>query len=419
MRFRQRVLDRLAKVPQRLLALCEQACLSGANFLAFIWFARQLVPAEWGEFGFAYALVLFMQGFQRAIVTIPMIPFAAEAGGWGGVRSTWVRVHSLVQLVCVLALSAAACFANNLDAGWLTRSLWMAVALVVPVFLHEFARRCAIQEHRFDVLLMMGVAYLVAVLGTAALLGPGGLGGWAPVVGVAAGGLTSLAVYGVALRRGLVAMPAGQQSMPAGLGGFAGWSVMSHLGFSGYNFGVQVILGAVAGPAAVGVFHACRTLIQPVATVIGAMDSVDKPKAAAALRQAGMAGMRAVLRKSLLAILSFGLPYLLLVAVAADALLALAYRDQYLGQGTVVWMWCLVAVGMMVSQPVESGLYVCRRTKAMFFSRLAAAGISLAAALPLARQFGTAGALGAMALGFAITAGLGVALLMRRKADSV
>lgn len=408
----------LTRVPQRLLALLEQAALSGANFLAFIWFARQLAPAEWGEFGFAYALALFMQGFQRAIVTIPMIPFSAEAGGWSGARATWVRVHSLVQLACLLSLALAALAATFWNAGWLSRSLWMAATLLPPLFLHEFARRCAIQEQRFDVLLTMGIAYFLTVLFAAAWMGHRGLGGWAPTIGVVLGGLAALAAYGLAVRRRLIAAPAGRQAMPAGLGNFAGWSVLSHLGFSGYNFGVLALLGAVAGPAAVGVFHACRTLIQPVATIIGAMDSVDKPKAAAALRVAGLSGMRAVLGKSLLTILAIGMPYLLLVAVAADDLLSLAYRDQYLGQGQVVLMWCLVAVGMMVSHPVESGLYVCRRTQAMFFSRMAAAVVGLAAALPLARQYGPAGALAAMAMAYTITAGLGGALLMRRSAKA-
>ncbi len=322
----------LNKVPRRLLALLEQAALSGANFLAFIWFARQLSPAAWGEFGFAYALALFMQGFQRAIVTIPMIPFSSGAGGWQAARETWVRVHSLVQVVCLFAVVVAALVAGALHAGWVSRSLQMAALLLAPLFLHEFARRCAIQEDRFDVLVVMGAAYFASVFVAAALMGQRGLGGWAPTLGVVMGGLAALAVYALAVSRRLFAIPAGRAAMPPELGGFAGWSVLSHLGFSGYNFGIQALLGAVSGPAAVGIFHACRTLIQPVATVIGAMDSIDKPKAAAALRAAGPQGMRVVLRQSLLAILAVGLPYLFLVGVTADALLALAYREQYNGQ---------------------------------------------------------------------------------------
>lgn len=404
MGVRGRASGLLAAVPRRVAALLEQAALSGANFLAFIWFARQLAPADWGEFGFAYATALFMQGFQRAIVTIPLIPFSADAGGWHGVRKTWLRVQSLVQLACLAVLVAAAFGAGWLEAGWARQSLWMAAALLVPLFLHEFARRCVIQEQRFDLLLVMGAAYLVVMLSTAALVARIGLGAWSPVLSVMLGALAATAAYRIATGRTLLAMPAGRQTLPAGLGGFAGWSVLSHLGFSGYNFGVQALLGALAGPAALGVFHACRTLIQPIATVIGAMDGVDKPKAAAALQASGLAGMRRVLWKSLAAILMIGLPYLACVGLAADELLTLAYRNQYQGQRTVVLMWCLVAVGMMLSQPVESGLYVCRRTRAMFFSRAVAAVVGLLAAVPLTTHFGPAGALAAMAMAYIITA---------------
>lgn len=406
----------MRRVPRRVVALLEQGALSGANFLTFIWFARQVTPTAWGEFGFAYALVLFMQGFQRAIVTIPMIPFSAAAGGWTGVRLTWVRVHMLVQLACLSALAAAAVLAVVLGADWVARSLMMAAALTAPMFLHEFARRCAIQEERFDVLLITAVAYVLALFGSAALVGQRAVGAWGPVAGVACGGLAAMLAYAVLARRSLVGLPAAWHLMPEGLGGYAKWSVLGHLGFSGYNFGIQALLGAISGPAAVGVFHACRTLIQPVATVIGAMDSVDKPRAAHALTTSGLAAMRRVLLRSLVAILCLGLPYLLLVGLTADELLELAYRDRYAGHGGAVLMWCFVALGMMLAQPVESGLYVCRRTRAMFYSRAIAALIGLAAAVPLVQEHGAVGALGAMVIAYLVTATLGAIVLFRRDA---
>ncbi len=71
------------RLPARAAAVLEQLAVSGANFIAFLIFARQLAPAQFGEFGFAYALVLFVQGFQRALVTIPMIPFSAARSSDG------------------------------------------------------------------------------------------------------------------------------------------------------------------------------------------------------------------------------------------------------------------------------------------------------------------------------------------------
>ena len=87
-------------------ALVEQGAVAGANFVAFVLFARALEPAAWGEFGFAYALLLFLQGFQRALVTIPMVTFSARAadGGWEAGRRAWVRGNTSLALLCAVAL---------------------------------------------------------------------------------------------------------------------------------------------------------------------------------------------------------------------------------------------------------------------------------------------------------------------------
>jgi O-antigen/teichoic acid export membrane protein len=89
------------------------------------------------------------------------------------------------------------------------------------------------------------------------------------------------------------------------------------------------------------------------------------------------------------------------------------YAERYAGQGPAVWLWCLVALCSLLAQPVESGLYVTRRTRTLFHVRAAAAVASLAAALALVPAHGTAGALAAMALGFALAAALGAISLRR------
>ncbi|MEZ5643421.1 MAG: hypothetical protein R3E70_15575 [Burkholderiaceae bacterium] len=112
-----------------------------------------------------------------------------------------------------------------------------------------------------------------------------------------------------------------------------------------------------------GVFHACRILVQPINTLIGATDSVDKPRAARALAQDGFVGMRRVLGRSLTVLLALGLPYLLIIAATASWLLPWLLGEAYRGQTHVVTWWCAVALAMLIAQPVESGLYVTRRVR--------------------------------------------------------
>jgi O-antigen/teichoic acid export membrane protein len=412
------------RLAPRWAALLEQAFVSGANFVVFIVFARQLAPAAWGAFGFAYALVLFVQGFQRAFVTIPMVAFAAEPTAWAAQRARWARANAALALAGTLALALAAALAWRWAPGWWARSAALAAAMFGALLLHEFARRAAVQDRRFDRLALMGAAYAAVLLAVA--LGPvltpmllptwaasRGVGpaaapppSWWPAMAMTAAAAAAALVYRVGARGITLARPSLDEPPPGWLlySPYAGWSAGSHLAYSGYNFAVQAVLAALAGPAAVGAFHACRTFVQPLATLASAMDSVDRPRAATALATAGPAAMRRVLLRSLTITATLGLPYLALVAWGAPTWLAWAYGERYPHEAVVVSMWCLVALCGVVCQPVESGLYVAHRTRRMFGARGVAAGVALAAAWPLVSRFGAAGTLAAMAAGYLVAA---------------
>jgi O-antigen/teichoic acid export membrane protein len=416
------------RMPRRLAALIEQAATSGANLLAFVVLARQLSAEHWGVFGFAYAVLLFAQGFQRALVTIPMIPFTAHAPGWAPARMRWARANTRLVLVAAALLALLAAALQALGASWPALALAMATLLLPLALAQEFARRAAVQEERFGLLALMGLAYALPMLLVAALgptlhpalgpalhpaLGPALHPAWMAAAALGSGLAGAALLYRVVARQALWPWPRGEGLQVQGYGGFAGWALGSHLGYSGYNFGIQALLAAVAGPAAVGAFHACRTLVQPVTVLQLAMDNIDKPRAAAAWSQQGAAGLKRVLWRSLAWVALPSLPFLAVVALAAGPLLVLLYGPTYAGAQAVVAAWCGVAACSLLSQPVESGLYVARRPRALFVARALAALASLAAAWPLVQAHGAAGALWATALGFALAALFGTLALRR------
>ncbi|MDZ7590581.1 MAG: oligosaccharide flippase family protein [Rubrivivax sp.] len=405
------------RLAPRTASLIEQGGVSAANLLAFVWLARAMAPEHWGVFGFAYAIVLFAQGFQRALVTIPMIPFSAGADGWAAQRAAWAAANAWLALGGTALLAAAALWMARVQDGWLASSLAMAALLLPLALAHEFARRAAVQERRFALLAALGLAYalpllVVAVAGTALRAGPGHPA-WPAAVALAAAYAASALLYRLRARQPLLPLPPGPLPQARGYPAYAGWALGSHLGYSGYNFGVQALLAALAGPAAVGLFHACRTLVQPVTVLQSAMDGIDKPRAAAAWATMGKPALRRVLWRSFGWMAVPSLPFLALVALAAPPLLGWLYGPAYAGAHAVVVAWCAVAACSLVSQPVESGLYVARRPRELFFARAAAALCSLAAALPLVQALGAVGALLAMALGFALAAGFGSLALYR------
>jgi O-antigen/teichoic acid export membrane protein len=395
------------QLPDRTAALVDQAALAGGNLMAFLVFARQITAESWGQFGFAFSMVLFAQGFQRAAVTIALVPYSASAVPWPQARARWQASNGAVAVASVLALGATAMAAGFVDAGWIGASAAMACLMVVPMFGHEFMRRSAIQDSRFDALAAGGLCYAAVVVSIAALSLVTEAAAWWPSIAVAAAAGCATLVLAVRTRHLPMRWPRLWSPAPD-YPKFAAWAGLSHLGYSGYNFGIQAVLAAVAGPASVGVFHACRILVQPVNTVIGATDSIDKPRAARAFAAHGRSALRHVLIRAFSMMMLLGLPYLVLVGLFAQPMLSFVLGPQYADETTTMRLWCAVAICMMLAQPVESGLYVTRRTRQMFLGRLLASALALALAVPLARQWGAAGALGAMMVGFAIAAVCGL-----------
>jgi O-antigen/teichoic acid export membrane protein len=388
---------------RRLAVILDQALLSGGNLAAFLLFARHVSAEAWGQFAFAYAAALFAQGFQRATVTVPLVAYSGAPGVWIANAAGWRELNSLCSLTAVVLLGVAALGAFLWFDGWLWRSLAISAVIVAPMFVQEFCRRWAIQEGRFKLLVGMSAIYFVISLTGGLIVSLFYSGSWMPVTTVALSAVAASAVFAACARVSPVARCAVWQPQRDYFK-YAGWASLGHFGYSGYNFGIQAMLGAMSGPAALGVFHACRILVQPISAVVSAMDGVDKPRAAAALEKTGIPGMAKVLRRSMQILLMFGIPYIVILSVFSSNALEIAFGDRYQYQETVVWLWCLVGISLLIAQPVESGLYVVRRTRDIFVGRLIASVLSLVIAFGLIPRWGPTGALVAMVAGYMVTA---------------
>lgn len=420
----------------RVLALVEQAILSGTNFLVFLYCARILDREEWGVFAFGYGAVIFAQGFQRALVIIPMITFSGGHNAWANSARFWSRRNCFFTIMTCLSLLLIAGMLWLTGVKWAAMSLMLAALMTVATFFQEFWRRAVILDGRFYALVGMAIFY---GLGCAITLGAWSVnmrglwmeagrmlnlhmpppwvtvnmrGSWMVAGSVIVGASLATIIYFL-FRKSRHCNTDVQAVAPTGYSSFSRWAVLSHIGFSGYNFGIQSLLGAMAGPAAVGVFLATRTLMQPVNTFIGAMDSIDKPKAASRYSKFGRRGLFGALRRALLVLLGLSVPYVVIASGYADWLLELAYAGRYTEQTHVVWLWGGVALAMVFAQPIESGLYIIRRTREMFFSRLGAAVLSIICAPWLIITWGVSGALMAILLGFIVAAIAGITILKR------
>ena len=400
-------------LPRRVAALLDQGLVSGTNFLLFLYCARTLGQDAWGIFGYGYAAAIFLQGFQRSMVTIPMIAFGANKAHDDAEIAQWTRRNLGLTLLSTATCLLTSVLGHWVGNTWLATSALFAACLLVPINLQEFGRRTLILRDRWSRVIWMATVYAVLVGGVTISWPTAVDRSWLPAIAVGCGSLGAVAAYLAGSGLPLIGRSQPEHRQSSEVRDFSVWASCSHLGFSGYNFGIQSVLGSMAGPAALGAFHACRALVQPVNVLIAAMDGVDKPRATRAYLREGRLGLQRTMQRSLLLMGMIGGLYLLTLWAADHAILAYAFGDRYRDQTTVLDVWCVVGILMIVAQPIESALYVIRRTRDMFVSRLAASALALTTALLTVPSLGAVGALLAMALGYAVSGLLGVWMVRR------
>lgn len=397
----------------RAAGLADQALASLVTFGQTLVYARTMEAGEFGVFAMALAAVLVAQILQRTVVVLPMIVAQSEHSRTA-VRAWWC-INAAVMGLTMLALSLIALAAYLAGGGrGVVIPLCAAVATALPsILIYEFVRRTLyVQQRKASVLRMSLVSFLLQAAGVATVVHAGG--GALAAMAVMAGAYALAAGVGA---RGLDLTP--WPDMPSAASLLAryrsdmGWSLAAALPYAGFNTAMPVLIGFLSGPVAAGVFTATRLLLAPITTLISAVDSVDKPRAAHSLRDGGTAGLRRTLGRTLRSLLVLGGGYSLVAGVFADDILHLLLGEQYPLNGGTAWLWLVVGLLMMMGQPMETGLLVLRLTHWYFWTR-AAALLAGAAALGLTvHRLGYEAGILAMAAGWLVSGVLAGLLLQK------
>lgn len=405
----------------RYIALAEQALISGSNFLLYIYAARMLPKEQWGALSFALASLQVLQGFQRAFVTVPMMTSGDKQGVFRRSLSFWSQMQGWVTGITLVLIISIYLVAYYLLEPWVSSSLLLVAVLLAPWYYMEYARRVVIMSYSMYRLLLMAIAYalifLIAGAGAYSIGYKWGLSSFAILMACAAVVSTLFArvrLWPVA-GRGEVNNDGGSWSI-ASLWRFGRWAAASSLAYSGYTFAIQAILAAIGGPATLGIYTAARNLIQPVNTLIQAIDSVDKPRAGWAYSQRGMSGLWQVIRRSWAWLLIIALPYLGMIGLFSETLLGFFYGEKYADASAPVQFWCLAILAMILVQPLETGLYVLRRPDWLFYGRAVSAGLVIMLTPWLVTHWMVNGALIALVIGWGL-AGVSAAWLLRKVPD--
>lgn len=398
----------------RLYSVVDQGASGLANIIALAILGRALPVAQFGAIGVMIGLHYFVAGFHRSAIVLPFLTIHHDQPAGAAARAErsawwWIALAGALALSAALAISAATllALAGRLpSANWLIQPLLLA-SLVTPAMLAaEFTRRWLFQIERADLVAIIALVYFCLLVGGAILAAHVSPDATAGACAWAAASLGA-AIPALFILRPMPIQKQDVSRIVREHRGEAGWLAWANLPYAVYGSAtIVVLIGMIIGPVAAGVFTAARTLTNPAMSMVSAIDSTDKPRAARALATCGLSGLHhAVTRTRWLIALATG-AYLGAVAIWADPLTRLAFHGQYPDITTEVRLLALAFFLAGLNQPSETRLIVLRAGRALLAVRMIIALVALAALL-LAAPLGVAG----MAAAVAAIQALNLALL--------
>ncbi len=395
----------------RLFALADQGFQGLGSIVASAILGRSLAPDAFGAVGVAIGAYYFVAGFHRSAITLPYVTEHREPGDAGADRAYhtdwwWLNVAAALALAIALLAIAATVRVALPSQRWLAEPLMLGAAITPPLLAADFVRRWFYKQERAWLAAIVSALFFVALIAGALIAAR-----WRAdaAAGAAAWGVAAVVATLPALLVLRPARPAARRAwrMFAPHARFAGWLSLNIFPYTVYSTATVVILiGALLGPGAAAVFTAARTLTNPAVSIVSAIDSIDKPRAAAALANDGAAGLRRAIGGTRRTLIVMTGGYLAVVALFAHPLIALVFHGQYAGVEREVQLLCAAFFLFCLNQPSETLLIVLRASRTMFVTRAATAIVTLAA-LVLAIPHGVAG----MAIAIAVSQLANIVLL--------
>lgn len=372
-----------SRLANRAAPFLDQGFLGLSNLIINILLAHHLPVIDFAAISLMIGLHFIVFSFHRGSIVLPLVlddSDDAEAGR-GGERSEWMTANLcfIALVVCLLvlaALCARAVAALEPRAAWVAQAVGYLAIASPPLLAYEFGRRLLYQQRRAPMAAALSAAYFAAGTGMAALAGVLE----SPLAGAGAFAAAGCAGAGVFLLIDDTAFAgiAAAWTRWRRYADFAAWQSAASIPSNLYTASAVVLFGAFAGPTAAAVYAVGRTLVSPMLSMTSAVDATDKPRAARALAQGGLDGLRSSIGRTRLTLLVLVAPYFAAVVVLAPWLLGRLFGEDYSGNATVVRVTAVAFLLTCLNQPSETMLVVLRASRMLLavrsFAALAAVG---------------------------------------------
>ena len=393
------------------LAMLDQALLSGINFAIGLSFIRLTDKTDYGLYTQFFALLLLSQATQNALSNAPLVSIGARrrARGMQAMAAHLFRMQTVASLgLAIIAFSGV-----HLSVGiGLLPELPTALALpfaaaIIGQWVREFARkysfirlepgRALATDTLFAVLLLILLLAGIAMdqFGTAWVLGAMGLSHLiAGMVELQHARLKPLSAHGHWRPQLSAAWEKSRWSLPSVI---VGW---------GSNYSFVYVVAAIGGVAAAAEISAARLLMMPAGLVVIAWCNTFSPRIARWVGARDFSTLRRIVSYSLAALVLIILGYAGVLALSFDLLITWVIGADYASVlGMSMW-WALYFCVNAIRKIGNACLVGDGRFRELFHYSWITFVIGLPATVALTLQFGSVGSI----IGLIVTEVLEIAL---------
>jgi O-antigen/teichoic acid export membrane protein len=223
-------LERARRVPSVVLAMFDQALVSGTNFLLVVALARCVAVEEFGLFTLSFSVLLFFSSLIYAVVVLPISVFLPERRG-GEVNAYLARLERVHRAMIPVLIVLAVPVLLLLGSWQLVMATALATAMRMGV---EYHRRVAYALHdSLRALLVDAGSYAtLAVIATIALVYPVPCQAWHAMLVLAGCGLAGW-LAGLWANRDAITAPSVEPMGPV---------VRRHWDFGKWNLGGTIAM---------------------------------------------------------------------------------------------------------------------------------------------------------------------------------
>ncbi len=411
----KRSLDLVSR--EHILALADQAVVSGTGFLTTIFIARWSSAGDLGVYAVGLSVLGTLLMFQDSLVLEPYLIQRHYPQGTPAERAgASLTLSALLSLGSVFALAVLAIGFMKWGAGPEMVAMSCAVAAIVPFALtRQFARRFAFARLEFGGALVLDVAIALIQLSTLGWLAASGrvsaLSGWAALgaaYALTAAGWLYCTRSEFAVRVRHVRTVFGQT-----------WALGKWLLAGQVTVQVQAnivywLSMAIAGAAVTGAYAACMSIVAFANPLLQGLSNTWMPRSALAWRNGGGQALWHEALHNAALIAAVMTAFSLALLVTGNPVLHLLYHGkEYAGHGDTLTVLTLALFAGAIGGPPSVALAIMERPLAIVTVAAAGAVLTVVLVWPLMMEWGLLGAAcGALGGNVVGTAGRWVAFFL-------